>query len=193
MRNQWLFLFGGANAIALLVQFFYSTNIVNFFSFFTILCNILATGLFVYLSFRHDKKFSSKVDFFFGAVVTYMTLVGLVYWILLRNVPSLTAFPWINIMLHAVMPIVVILGWFMYRHHYSLLFKHALAWLIFPLGYLVYTLIHGALTHWYPYPFLDPSQVGYQGILLYAILFSVVTYVVGLGVVWLGNKLYAKN
>lgn len=96
-------------------------------------------------------------------------------------------------MLHAVMPVAVVVGWFMYHHHYLLKLKYALTWLAFPLVYLVYSLIRGVFTHWYPYPFFDPSQVGYQGIRWYTILFLIVAYVIGLGVVWTGNKLYAKN
>jgi len=41
-----------------------------------------------------------------------------------------------------------------------------LAWLLYPLAYLVYTLIRGAQVDWYPYPFLDVSRHGYGGVLL---------------------------
>ena len=41
-----------------------------------------------------------------------------------------------------------------------------LAWLLYPLAYLVYTLIRGAEVDWYPFPFLDVSQHGYGGVLL---------------------------
>jgi len=33
-------------------------------------------------------------------------------------------------------------------------------WLIYPAFYFVYTIIHGALTRFYPYPFLDVSKIG---------------------------------
>ncbi len=31
----------------------------------------------------------------------------------------------------------------------------------FPLAYLVWTVIHGAATGWYPYPFVDVAELGY--------------------------------
>ncbi|HWM17065.1 MAG TPA: Pr6Pr family membrane protein, partial [Microbacterium sp.] len=32
---------------------------------------------------------------------------------------------------------------------------------IWPLAWLVYTFIHGAITGWYPYPFLDVATIGF--------------------------------
>jgi hypothetical protein len=33
--------------------------------------------------------------------------------------------------------------------------------LIFPACWLVFTLIRSAIAHWYPYPFIDVTQLGY--------------------------------
>lgn len=36
----------------------------------------------------------------------------------------------------------------------------------FPVGYLAFTLIRGAISHWYPYPFIDATQLGdYRSVL----------------------------
>jgi hypothetical protein len=35
-----------------------------------------------------------------------------------------------------------------------------LAWLAYPAAWLGYTLIRGASVDWYPYPFVDVSQLG---------------------------------
>ena len=39
----------------------------------------------------------------------------------------------------------------------------AFAW---PLAWVAYTFVRGAVTGWYPYPFLDVSEVGYGPALL---------------------------
>lgn len=39
---------------------------------------------------------------------------------------------------------------------------------IYPALYMVWTLIHGAATHWYPYPFTDVDAHGYGVVLLNA-------------------------
>jgi len=42
--------------------------------------------------------------------------------------------------------------------------------MVFPLAYLVYSLVRGPIVGWYPYPFLDPGKVGgYPGVALYAV------------------------
>ena len=32
--------------------------------------------------------------------------------------------------------------------------------LVLPIGYGIWTLLHGAVTKWYPYPFVDVTQLG---------------------------------
>jgi hypothetical protein len=32
---------------------------------------------------------------------------------------------------------------------------------VWPLAWLVYTFVHGAVTGWYPYPFLDVDTIGF--------------------------------
>jgi hypothetical protein len=36
----------------------------------------------------------------------------------------------------------------------------------YPLVYLVWTLLHGAVTGWYPYPFVDVADLGYPRALI---------------------------
>ena len=42
--------------------------------------------------------------------------------------------------------------------------------LVWPIGYLVWVLIWGAITGWYPYEFIDVGEHGYGGVLLNAVL-----------------------
>jgi hypothetical protein len=64
-----------------------------------------------------------------------------------------------------------------------------LLWLAFPLAYVVYSLIRGHSSHWYPYPFLDPGPRGYTGVIQSsigiaisaAVLVFVLTLVTGSG------------
>ncbi|MBA3906990.1 MAG: Pr6Pr family membrane protein [Pseudonocardiales bacterium] len=38
--------------------------------------------------------------------------------------------------------------------------------LLFPVGWLVFTLVRGALIGWYPYPFLQVGELGYGRVAL---------------------------
>jgi hypothetical protein len=45
-----------------------------------------------------------------------------------------------------------------------------LLWMIYPLGYLALTMLRGALSDFYPYPFIDVVELGYQRALINAML-----------------------
>jgi hypothetical protein len=98
-----------------------------------------------------------------GASTLNMILVGVLFTLLLSGIEDaeFTAVPWDNIVLHYMMPIVVAVDWFIDTPEVRIPFKQALAWLLFPMAYLIYSLIRGHVVSWYPYPFLDPSNHGY--------------------------------
>ena len=64
-----------------------------------------------------------------------------------------------------------------------------LLWLAFPAVYLGYTIIRGALTGWYPYPFLDPSQTdGYGGVAIWCGAILVIILGFSLVFLWWANR-----
>ena len=76
--------------------------------------------------------------------------------VLLRDVDLGALRPWINVLLHYVMPVVVVAGWLRRPVRTQ---RGATGWLpvlAFPLAYVAYVLVRGAMVGWYPYPFLDP-------------------------------------
>jgi hypothetical protein len=55
----------------------------------------------------------------------------------------------------------------------------AVLWsLLFPVLWLAYTLVRGAIWKWYPYPFLDVSSHGYARVVVNALVVAVVFGVV---------------
>jgi len=64
-------------------------------------------------------------------------------------------------------------------------------WLIYPLAYLFYTLIHGAVSGFYPYPFVNVDKLGYGKALLNCLGVTVFFVVLSLLLGWIkhdGNK-----
>ncbi len=58
--------------------------------------------------------------------------------------------------------------------------KQLPVWFIFPLGYLLYSLIRGPIAHWYPYPFLNPDKAGgYGGVGIYCMAILVAFLLLG--------------
>jgi hypothetical protein len=55
--------------------------------------------------------------------------------------------------------------WLLFVPKAGLRWKDVLYWLPYPLIYFCYSLIRAAAVGWYPYPFIDASQLGYVHVL----------------------------
>ncbi len=161
--------------VALVFQFQHSVDgafeAVNFFSFFTVLSNIAAAAFLLWEVARPPETQTPKVAAFRGAVTLYMAITALVYAVLLAPASAdvgLTL-PWVDVVLHEVAPIALVLDWFVDKSRQLQGRRVILAWLVFPSLYLVYSLVRGNATNWYPYPFLDPDESGgYAGVAGYS-------------------------
>jgi hypothetical protein len=174
----------------ILAQFMHFPDVANFFSFFTILSNILTTAIFFYVGLGEDKRASVWAENFFGATVVYMTVTGLGYWFLLNRSAPTPVFPAVNIIFHVIMPFVVLFGWMIYRPEHKLSEYKAFSWLIPPVIYLIYTFIRGYIINWYPYPFFNPSITKLNIIFIYLASLSITTYLVGVMIIWIGNRFH---
>jgi hypothetical protein len=145
---------------------------VRFFSYFTILTNSLVAVYFSYLAYKRYKHHTfSPQDFgILTAITVYITIVGLVYQVLLRHTWSPAGLQkLVDEMLHSVNPVLVVIYWFMNKNGSVLNYKQLGSWLIYPLVYLVYVLIRGHFSGFYPYPFLDVTNLGYQNVVINSI------------------------
>ncbi len=137
------------------VQLRLGYSVVNFFSYFTNLANLFAAGVLVAGGLRAETPAAVR-----GAAVTYMVVVGVVFAVLLRHVDLGSLRPWVNTVLHTVMPVAVVVEWIAEPPSAPIGRHRVFAWLAFPLLYLVYVLARGAAVGWYPYPFLAPATAG---------------------------------
>jgi hypothetical protein len=167
---------------------------VNFFSYFTILSNASATvtlavgGVALLLGRR------GMPDGVRGAVASYMSVTGIIYAVVLRADAQETGqvAQWIDDIVHLVMPIVVFVDWLAVPPRVKQRYSIVGYWLVFPIAFLVYSLIRGHFVDWYPYPFLDPRGRGYAHVAVECTLVALVILGVCLLVVWLGRRLRGK-
>jgi hypothetical protein len=147
-------------------------SVVNFFSYFTNLSNLMGAGVFIATSLRElrGRAPSATLDLLRYMSAVNLFIVGVVFALLLRNVDLGALLPWINTLLHYVMPVAVLLDWMLARPVREFSMSHVIRIHAFPLAYVTYVLVRGASTGWYPYPFLNPANVGgYGGVAMYAI------------------------
>ena len=169
-------------------------SVTNFFSYFTILSNLLVA---VSTTTRLLTPGSSIGRFFSGirtysAICLYITIVGLIYSIALRKIwnpqgQQLVA----DRLLHDVIPLLYLLTWIIFTPKRQLAWKNVWTWLIFPAAYLVYTLIRGSITGWYPYPFIHAGELGYAKVALNAAM--VVVAFIAIGIILIAINCMSKR
>ena len=139
-------------------------SVPNFFSFFTIESNLIAAVVFLRTGTAALRS-AGRYQFAMlrGLATLSMTMTGVIYFLLLRGLEASlqTPVPWVNTVLHYVMPLAVLADWFVDPPTRTIRSGEALRWVLFPAAYVVYSLLRGALVNWYPYPFVDPRPHGY--------------------------------
>lgn len=193
MKNKLTLLFATIAWFAVLTQYYLMMEnrvfpmletTIRFFSFFTILTNLLVA---IYFSLSLVKKKEGYLSIInksgtLTAVTVYITVVGLVYQILLRSIWEPKGMQRVvDELLHSVIPILVIIFWYLYEEKKAIAYKQILQWLIYPLIYLIFVLIRGSFSNFYPYPFVDVVNLGLKqvlinsaGLMLFFICLSVV-------------------
>jgi hypothetical protein len=60
-----------------------------------------------------------------------------------------------------MMPLLFVLDWLLFVPKGTLRFRDIPTWLVFPAIYVAWTFLHGAVSGFYPYPFVDVGALGY--------------------------------
>lgn len=160
-------------------------TLFRFFGFFTIDTNTIVAICFTAISLNKGRFFSRRSNV--TAIAVYISVVGIVYNVILRSLWAPTGLQKIiDELLHSVIPVLVILFWLLFVSTEQVKWKNAFTWLLYPIVYMIYALIHGAITDWYPYPFVDVTKLGYTealinagGVLLF--IFTLSLALIGIG------------
>ena len=150
--------------------------IVLYFIFFTILTNILVA---LALTLPLIASRSSLGEFFSRpgvntAIAVYIVVVGLIYNLVLRQLWNPQGWQLVaDTLLHQVTPVLFLLYWWLAIPKESLRWTDVLPWSRYPLGYCFYALAHGAVTGFYPYPFLNAADLGLTRVLINALVILV--------------------
>jgi hypothetical protein len=170
----------------------HSNSAVNFFSYFTILTNLFVAIVLIAgaINLIRGKQPTEADDILRGSATVSIAIVGIVFGLLLSHLDS-GMIPWTNFVLHALIPIVMVLDWLIQPPKTKLVPRHIWFWVIYPIAYLVYSLLRGAVINWYPYWFIDPNKSpgGWIGVALYSAAITVGFLLTSFALLWLGNKL----
>lgn len=161
-----------------------SFSAANFFSYFTVLSNVVTVVVLAVGAVTASEM--AWFQWLRGLATTCMIITGIVYALLLANIDVQLQTPWINDTMHRYMPALILLDWIAIRPR-NLPERSWLTWLAAPLVYGVYTLSRGPFVDWYPYPFIDPRQQGYAPMTVSLIVVFIGMAGLSAGVYWIGT------
>ena len=185
LRTVAFIRFGTAFAMLASVIWQISSRVVNnvfrpweYFSYFTIQTSLLAivtlsvAGWYAWTG-RTETRMMNVVRL---STVTFTIVVTLVYNMLLRGLPDAAAdgdyvWPIIpNEILHVWAAIFMLIDWILSSRRIHLRIRTIFWVLVFPLAWLVYSIIRGLMVDWWPYWFINPNEpAGVTGMLTYIV------------------------
>ena len=99
------------------------------------------------------------------AAVSGILITGLVHFVLLRPLLDLHGADYAaDKLLHMVVPVLAVAGWALFGPRPRISARVAGLVLSWPFAWLAWTLVVGAASGWYPYPFLDHREDGALGV-----------------------------
>lgn len=158
------------------------------FSFFTVQSNVLsgvASAALAASAARDGRGFRIlRLNALFGITVT-----GVVYGTVLAKIhePHGWQETSSNAIVHYVVPIMMVLGWLVFGPRPRITPGVIGLAMIWPAVYLGYVLVIGAVSKWYPYPFLDVASHGYGRVSLNSVGVLAV-FAAASALFWLGDR-----
>jgi len=165
------------------------------FSFYTVQTNLMVV-IWISLALLYTQR--AEKPFILGSIVrggitVYISITFLIFVTLLQPFyfPTDPISITVNILAHYLVPILFILDWVITETNNTYENVYALYWLTYPIIYLVYSLIQGLITDFYPYYFIDLSMIG-PFVFLFGALLALVFYAVGRLYIFLNRILHSR-
>ena len=170
-------------------------TIIRFFSFFTILTNTLVAIYFTCAAVPEKKQLNILAQpGTLTAITVYIFMVGAVYQVLLRNAWNPEGMQMlVDELLHTVIPILVVIFWYAYESKGSIRYSNIFKWSLYPLTYLMYVMIRGQFSNFYPYPFIDVSKLGLEKALITSGVLLLVFYAVSAVFIFIGHRFHTDK
>ncbi|GAB2555193.1 Pr6Pr family membrane protein [Kribbella endophytica] len=164
-------------------------RVFNVFAYFTIQSNLLLGGTTLLLALGTDSDSRLFRTLRLNGVLC-IAVTGIVYWIALNHLANFTGAAAVaNLLLHTIAPILGVVGWLVFgpRGRTSL---EIVGWsIVYPLLWLVFTLIRGAAIGFWPYPFVDADDLGYAKVLVNCLLVALLFLALAFGAMLLDRRL----
>ena len=171
-------------------------GISEYFSYFTILTNILCASIFT----AYAKKVSAnsfvrllKSPVLLTVAEICILGVSIIYHVMLRNLWSPTGLEaFSNSVLHYVTPLCFSVLYLKVYSNCLLNWKSLSSMMIYPSAYSLFVMARGAVTSEYPYPFIDVNKIGYFQSSLFLVS-MLILFAITASVFIASNRLFQKK
>ena len=165
----------------------HAVRVWRFFSYFTTQANLLVVATSLSLARRPDRDGSGWRVARLNAL-SGITITALVHWFLLHPLDDFRGLQWASdTLVHIIVPILVVLGWLVFGPRRRITTRVVVLGMIWPVAWLLYTLLVGRITGWYPYFFLDLEQSGPGVVAVYCVAILILLFVVSC-LFWMGDR-----
>lgn len=163
----------------------------RFFSYFTILTNLLVTVAYtaMLLPRRGELvRFFTRPSILTGIALS-IVLVGVAYSVLLRKIWDPQGWQLVaDHLLHDLAPVLFLAFWIVWVPKRGLTASQVWRWALYPIVFFAYALVQARVTRWYPYPFLDAGELGYVAVLRNAAIILALFIIAGFAMVAAGRR-----
>jgi hypothetical protein len=170
------------------------TRLVRFCSYLTIWFNMLVAATSAVLAANAEPSGGRVFRALRLDAVVLAVGGGVVHWFLLRPLLDLDGADLLaDKLLHIVVPVLCLAGWLIFGPRGLIAPRDVAAFLVVPVGWLVYTLVRGAFVDWYPYPFVDVDEHGLGRVLLTCVAIAAMMLLLAFAAMWLDRRLLGHS
>jgi hypothetical protein len=153
----------------------------QFFGYFTVEANLFIAVLMTIAVGGSRPAWLPLAE---TAAAIYIAVVGMGYSLLLRHLATLHgAYKVADALLHDVVPLLFLLWWIVFAKKAWQPWTNILRILVWPILYLIGTLIAGARTGVYLYPFVNAAKLGYPRMLTMSFVLLIIFVLLSAGAI----------
>jgi hypothetical protein len=200
LKTSAIIRYATAGAMLFSIVWQISSRLINnvfrpweYFSYFTIQTSLIAIvtlGVAGWFAWNGQTE-TRLLNIVRLSTVTFTVVVTLVYNLLLRGLaddPADGGYVWPvlpNEILHVWAAIFMLIDWMLSSRRINLRIRTIFWVLVFPLTWLVYSIIRGLIVNWWPYWFINPNEpAGITGMLTY--IFGIMLFLLTVAIALLG-------
>jgi hypothetical protein len=166
---------------------------LNVFVFFTIQSNILV-GISTALLAAGRARPSTVLRVLRLTAVVAITITFVVFHVALRELQDLTGQAAVaDFLLHTASPVLCVTGWLLFGPRAQTTPRVVALTLLFPVGWGAFTLTRGEAIGWYPYPFMEPDELGHPRVAANLTLIGATFVAVAAGAHWIDTRLRSRE